>query len=102
MLTLITPYQKKRLKNEDFDELSQLRTTIEKMEEGRINFQNKRVSSKTKRVRKRALRWTFFHRPFCFPYLPSSAGCFDVRMLARRAAFFHGVIQTIGKTPLTT
>ena len=40
-------------------------------------------------------------------HLPSptqlnSAGSLDCRLRAGRAAFFHGVFQTIGKTSLTT
>jgi hypothetical protein len=35
-------------------------------------------------------------RPFCFPYLPSSAGCF---VRAGRAAILHGVNQFYRKAP---
>jgi hypothetical protein len=52
---------------------------------------------KTKRVRQRALRSAFVGHFVPLPFL-SSAGCLQ----AGPAAFFHGVIQTIGKTPLTT
>ena len=52
MLTFINTLPKKRQKNEDFDELSQLRTTIEKNRKKRKSFQNKRVSSQNIRMRK--------------------------------------------------
>ncbi len=52
MLTL-TPYQNRKDRKFDFDECSQLKTTIKKeSEEGRINFQNKCVSSQNHRYRK--------------------------------------------------
>ena len=51
---MLTPYQIERQKNEDFDDLSQLRTTTKRTEEGRI-FQNKCVSSQQIFLRERAL-----------------------------------------------
>jgi hypothetical protein len=87
MLTLITPYQKKRQNIEDFDECSQLRSTIEKTEEGKL-VQNKQS------VR----RWRY--RSGISPTF-SAAGCLVI-FQAGPAAFFHGSLQTIGKPPLTT
>jgi hypothetical protein len=68
-----------------------------------LNFKTKRALVPNTNVweKKRAPRSTFFCRPFCFPYL-FSAGSFVYRRSAGPAVFFHGVIQTIGKTPLNT
>ena len=47
---MLTPYQMKRQKNEDFDECSQLKTTIEKnRKKEECYFQNKIVSSRNDR-----------------------------------------------------
>ena len=45
---MLTPYQIEKTENEDFDDLSQLRTTTKRTDEGRI-FQNKNVSSRNDR-----------------------------------------------------
>jgi hypothetical protein len=74
-----------------FEGPRQLRWRRKRTEEGRINFQNKCVSSQNRRYKKRRGR----HRSG-FTYL-LSAGRF-----VGPAAFFHGRIQTIGNLPLTT
>ncbi len=69
--------------------------SIEKTEEGKKCFQNKRVSSQNQNVEEEGATVAASHLPF-------PAGSFVIRLQAGPAAFFHGVIQTIGKTPLTT
>jgi hypothetical protein len=76
---------------ENFDELSQLRTTTKRIGRRRILIQNKCVSSNTKREKRGRYRSGYT--------LPSPQLAVSQ---AGPAAFFHGVIQTIGKTPLTT
>ncbi len=50
---MLTPYQTEKMKNiENFDELSQLRTTTKRTEEGKKLNQNKCVSSQNRRNRK--------------------------------------------------
>jgi hypothetical protein len=80
----------------DFDELSQLRTTMEKTEEGRINFQNKRaLVPKTNNIRKEeGATVDFLSSAILFPYL-SSAGCF-VRLLGRTGSVLQRT-PNIGK-----
>ncbi len=96
---LITSYQhltkdKKIEEFEDSDELSQLRTTIEKK-----NRKKEELIFKTNVCEKRAPRSTFFRRPFCFSLtfpaqLAVSSG--------RTGSVLHGSLQTIGTLPLTT
>ena len=80
-------------KFEGFDELSQLRTTIEKNRKKKKIFQNKCVSSQNMQYEKRRGRYRSGYTLPSPQLAVSQAG---------PAAFFHGVIQTIGKTPLTT
>ena len=94
---MLTPYQK-RQKDEDFADQM---VPIEKEQKKKVKktFSNKCVSSQNHRYKKRRGR----HGRLVghFVSLPSLSGPCVFSRQAGPAAF-HGVIQTIGKTPLTT
>jgi hypothetical protein len=94
MLTL-TPYQNRKDRKIDFDECSQLKTTIEKNGRRKAKiFQNKCVSSQKGRIKKRRGR----HRSGV-TYLLRGETVRAGLVRAEWAAILHGDIQLYRKPP---
>ncbi len=97
MLNVITnTLPKNRRKIEDFENVQWLLRWERRSK--RTEERRQKIFSKQNSVRRG--RHGSGYSPL--PSLSNTAGRATVFRRAERAAFFHGVIQTIGKTPLTT
>ena len=85
----------KRQKNEDFDDALSWDLDRKESEEEKKYFKTNVLVPKNAVIRKEEGATVAATPTF------SSAGCLFI-FQAGPAAFFHGVLQTIGKTPLTT
>jgi hypothetical protein len=94
---LPTLYKDRKMKKFTSIEIfSQLRTQSKRTEEGKKvkTFSKQMLVPKTKREKRGR------YRSGVSPTFPQLAA--SLCLQAGPAAFFHGVLQTIGKTPLTT